>query len=1119
MHRSKNLPDLAARSPIYISAATLFFCLMVDASADSDTAIEEIVVTGTRLTRDINLAAAQPVQTVTAEQIALSGEFEVADIINDLPALATSSTAEQSFGSQGFTGINTNVLTLRALGPNRTLVLVNGRRHVPGQPGSSAVDIGSIAPGLIERVEVFTGGASAVYGADAVTGVVNFVLKDGYEGLELDALTGLSGEGDGEQTTLSALWGQNFADDRGNVTISATFQNDAGLLNSDRPDEFFGSARPLPNPALRFQRGDVSTLATPNLAAFLDPNVTGLFPVGLQIPGAAVFSANYELVFGVAPSLTSAEQALFARAANAPPFALMQGASFPISGPYGRIIPGNPYNFQGFSAQTPIDLNGNGTPDCLDSFTGYNSTFSPAALGVIGGCWNVSANGTYAPVIDGLIASNADGFFGDSFSALTRVPDELINENERLTLNVLGDYAFNERIRLFWEAKYSQQSFNNRQQANTFWDSLFGAADNPFLPDFIQPVAQATGGVAITIDPVINNPSGEFEYTTERFVVGIDGELSSNWQYEASVNYGRFVDESISRNDIIVDRWFAAIDAVTDPATGQATCRSELDPTVPLITTPFNFPAFDPGYFTFTPGSGECVPLNIWQGAVGVNPAALDWVTIDSPSKLTLEQFVVTAFARGDSSDWFELPGGPAKLLAGFEYRDESSDNRLSPFIEGVLPGTATIPAGTNIASISANGSPVFPAIETRRSESGDYSVADVFFEASLPILIDRPGARELTIETALRFSDYSTVGNATTWKSNVIYAPTNFLALRGGFARAVRAPNITELFAPEQSSGFFVFDPCDVQSLAALAAADANLAAQTESNCAATFAAIGLDPFDPVTGAYQFVNPNQGAVNGRSGGNPELREETADTITIGFVIEPLAWNGFSLSADYWNIEIEDAIGFVAPEDIVDGCYIGASLNQNFCQFSSRNTDVNSIFFGGLNSIESTNVNFAQLEAAGIDVDIRSRFLVRNQEFQVGLGATRLLTSEAADNPLAPAEVDSSLGEFQRPKWSGNVFIDWRFDKFVAQWQSRYTGKQLLPFATNETFLQTFGPSVEVDATWVHDLTGAVQVNDRWRLSGGVRNVNDERPFLTEIAYPASVRGRYFFVGIEWLAL
>ena len=138
-----------------------------------DELIEEVIVTGSRISRDSNLTGALPVQSVNAEDIRRSGEFSIADVVNDIPALLTSVTAEQSIDN-GIDGQNT--LNLRGLGANRTLVLVDGRRHVGGLQGSSAVDVGSIPMPLIERVEVLSGGASAVYGADAVSGVVNFFL-------------------------------------------------------------------------------------------------------------------------------------------------------------------------------------------------------------------------------------------------------------------------------------------------------------------------------------------------------------------------------------------------------------------------------------------------------------------------------------------------------------------------------------------------------------------------------------------------------------------------------------------------------------------------------------------------------------------------------------------------------------------------------------------------------------------------------------------------------------------------------------------------------------------------------------------------------------------------------
>jgi len=138
-------------------------------------ALEEVVVTGSRIAIDPNLVGSTPVQFLNADDLKLAGEINLGEIIKDIPALLSSTTAEN-------TQTGANALNLRGMGTGRTLTLVNGRRHVAGFRGSQAVDIGSIPRGLVERVEVTTGGASAVYGSDAVTGVVNFVLKDKFEG-------------------------------------------------------------------------------------------------------------------------------------------------------------------------------------------------------------------------------------------------------------------------------------------------------------------------------------------------------------------------------------------------------------------------------------------------------------------------------------------------------------------------------------------------------------------------------------------------------------------------------------------------------------------------------------------------------------------------------------------------------------------------------------------------------------------------------------------------------------------------------------------------------------------------------------------------------------------------
>lgn len=391
--------------------------------------VEKVLVTGSRIARDPNLASPSPVQSISEEDIQLSGEFSITDVINDIPALFSSTSSESSIDSGTFAD-GANVLNLRGLGTNRTLTLVNGRRHVGGVAGSAAVDVGSIPVKLIKSVEVLTGGASAVYGADAVTGVVNFILRDDYEGFEFDVNSGISSEGDGEQISMSALYGRNFDNDKGNFAVSVEYQNDEGVRVSERDNGLIiGSARDWTNPALRFQQGDIGS-STPNLSQYYNYDNTGLFNFGLSIPSQDDFIQNFTDQFGSAPNLTAEELALFQRATSVNPRAVLPYRTFPFTSGYGYIVPGNPYTFEGFDPSTNIDLDGNGTPDCLDSFSGYNSSFGAASFGALGGCWNVTENGSYRPIQDGLVSGNFEGFGGDSFNTIQQQRGYLITPND-----------------------------------------------------------------------------------------------------------------------------------------------------------------------------------------------------------------------------------------------------------------------------------------------------------------------------------------------------------------------------------------------------------------------------------------------------------------------------------------------------------------------------------------------------------------------------------------------------------------------------------------------------------------------------------------------------------------
>lgn len=193
---------------------------------------DAIIVTGSRIARP-ELEAATPVNIISSTEISQTGRTNIAEVLRLQPAFSTGlSSGNTNFNSDGDTGVN--LLDLRGLGPDRTLVLVNGRRFVSGVGSGSAVDVNMIPTDLIQNVQVVTGGASAVYGSDAIAGVVNFVLRDDFEGVEMRAQSGISSRGDAPRYRVSGTIGTNFADGRGNVWINGVYDRDEGLRSRNR---------------------------------------------------------------------------------------------------------------------------------------------------------------------------------------------------------------------------------------------------------------------------------------------------------------------------------------------------------------------------------------------------------------------------------------------------------------------------------------------------------------------------------------------------------------------------------------------------------------------------------------------------------------------------------------------------------------------------------------------------------------------------------------------------------------------------------------------------------------------------------------------------------------------
>lgn len=1086
----------------------LGLCTGPAVAQDAGQQIEEIRVTGSRIARDPNLGSPVSVQSVSAQDIQLSGKMDVVEVVREIPALLTSETSDSSagaLGSSAFDSDNSSVLSaagesvlqLRGMGLERTLVLVDGRRHVAGAVGTSAVDINSIPQPLIERVEVLTGGASAIYGADAVTGVVNFIMKDDYEGLEFSVQGGVSSEGDGEDYRLNGLWGTNFANDRGNFTVAVDYRTREEVLLGDRSwasNNNIGLRRA--NPALRFQDGDIlSDGSTPNLAGFYS-TAAGRFPYGFSIPGQDDFVADYTAEFGSAPNLTAAEQALFTRAATAPALFIGRENTFSISSEGGVIMPESYFNT---GVLPGLDLDGNGTDDCLDSYQGFVA-FSAGA----GGCWNVDQGGVVRPYVDGLVAGDFNQFGGDGVHSNGYDPDWLSPNSEQVSINLSGRYDFADDASFFAEFKYVESDTETFSVGTGFYDLLTVRPDNPFIPTVLQPIAAASGGFRITRDPQdLGGSKDLLEREMSRFVVGLEGEFDNGWEYEFSLNRGQTDITQHNRGATIMDRYWAAIDVTTD-AGGNPICRSDIDPTPPA-TNPFDIPLFDPGFFTFNPGDGTCVPYNILNGPQGATPQVIDWLMTTEIHQYELEQTVFSGIVSGELG--FGLDAGNIAFAAGGEFRTERSTSSFDDLTKGICPvSTPDCGAGQLVRDLPGfrQTSLVFDPEFLVSDSIGSYDVWDVFGELEMPLLGGMQFAEELTLNAAVRFSQYSNVGDTFTWQAGLVYTPVEDIRFRGTVSRAVRAPNITELFQPASGQTFRPTDPCDQGVIDGLFNNGDPNAATREANCRSDGIPLG------------YTDPLSARFSGVTSGNENLREEEADTTTVGFVFQPTFLEGLTASVDFWNIEISDAIDFVAAQDIVDNCYDSTSFPNQFCGLLGRNRDPSSPQFLGLNFLQQTQLNFGKIESAGIDFNVNYAFELGNNDFNVAILGSKIDKLDEFFDPGDPSVVDPELGEIRRPELTGSLNLTWGRGPVVVQWTSLFQDSQALSLVEVETAAFNYGPAGFADEFWSHDLAASWDIQDNLRLYGGLNNVTDEIPFLTESAYPVGPRGRYFFVGVNY---
>ena len=930
------------------------------AFAQDSTELEEIVVTGSRIVRN-TLVTPTPMTIIDAEAIEISGATNIGDLLNQLPALGSTRGSQNSDRFIGTAGLN--LLDLRRLGTARTLVLVDGQRHVAGNIGSAAVDVNSIPAALIERVEVITGGASAVYGADAVTGVVNFILKHDFEGIQLDIQTGRSEDGL-DRSSLDILAGFNFAEDRGNAVLAFEYSETGDLSAADRG-----------LPAVRLVRNplDMDTQDA-------DGNeIHDGIPDELLLPGAGL--------------------------------SIITNGGWFTAGGINYVFDA-PNSFREHRAGTDF-----GSSECGE------------------GC---------------------DFLDLTSFVNLS-TPQQRYAVSAMMDYRLVGDHT----VRL--EGKYvnSQASGSGQPHFNFF--TLGIADDNAFLPDGLDQILTDAETTSFNLNRfnVDTGLRGQVnERQTSRVLAGLSGPLTERLDYDVNLIYGRTTSSQLSTFNRINERFFAAADAVLD-AEGNIVCRHTLDPD--SDNTSLGRP-LQGGIV------GDCIPVNLF-GDGAPSRDAIDYFSTTATRHAEIDQAVANAVVTGSL---FDLPAGELGFAAGLEYRKETSNDQ---------------PDALNALGLTFGN--------VLQAEQGNYSVREAFAELRMPLLRDLPLVHELSVDLAGRWSDYSTIGDTFTYKYGLEYAPFEVIKLRGTYSEAVRAPNIGELFGPQNQTFFGVLDPCSEDRLDL----GRNGRATREANCRALGVPVGFDARDEVTR------------EGLSGGNPLLAQEESESFTVGLVFTPTDRLGVAL--DYWDINIDGAISSASAQDILNRCVdFEGGISNEFCALITRD-DTNNITL-----IRQVLANIAALEASGYDLEASYSFPLAGGEFGVRLVATYLEELNSFPFQSDPTSREQEAGGLGDPEYSGQLDLGWQTDRFGVNWSARYLDSMLL--IDQEDF------DVNPDArdilftgdTLYHDVNARLQVSETLTVSFGVDNLfDDDAPaFLTGTGGGSGIFdniGRFYYGSVR----
>ncbi len=807
--------------------------------ADDDQVVEggEVVVTGS-LIQNPNLVAANPVNVVSEQEIELRQNNTAEALLRELPGVVPSIGSAVNNGNGGASFVN-----LRGLGSNRNLVLLDGVRIVPGEL-QGRVDLNNIPLALVQRADVLTGGASTTYGADAVTGVVNFITRTDFSGIDLQASQQITERGDGNIFRIDATIGANLEDGRGNAVFSVGYQE---------ADAVFQGARDISRFQVDSFTGGIGGSGTTTPSRFGGINTSGgdsittlcNSPGGTQVAGRP----NCNAVQGN-------------RQLTADGTAFRTGAAF------------DPFNFNPFNVfQTPFER--------FNIYGAANYEVSDAV--------EVYTRGLFSKnTVSTIIAPS--GSFGLGVNVGLNNP--LLTAAQR---NGICQFDVDPRpgyTPRFTAAECAAASTASGPGSAAYRETGTGV----FVPadlngDGVIATDFRTGAVTEGFN---NNPQSALfrrvvelgprisDYTTTVFDyrLGLRGPVVGNITYDVFGSYGESENDNLIQGYTLNSRVRQSL-LVNRAANGTVTCQN--------------------------PANG-CTPVNFFGPTGAITAEQLDFLNADSRVVTT----VSLGQARGTISGDFGFVSPFATEAVSFAVGGEFRKYRAS-----IQPDVLS--QGDDLGG-SGGATPV-----TR----GGFQVYEAVGELILPLVADRPFFKNLQVQGGVRYSEYEVLTedarkfSTTTYNAGASWEPFDGIKLRGTYARAVRAPNIAELFSPVNTTLTNLSnDPCANLT-------DTGAAIPGRATPSGTLRDVCIAQGAPAGTIGSITQPISGQAQSTGGGNLDLDPETSDSYTVGAVFTPNFIPGFSASVDYYNIRVKDAITQPAPADAINACFLPANLSAS----------------------------------------------------------------------------------------------------------------------------------------------------------------------------------------------